>query len=266
MLAALLAKEVGALAAAGPRRTMPGGGRGRPPGTGVRSTGSGGRSGRAAGRGSGGNGRLSRRQRESLYEREQWGREDDLQLLAADRRRKRRPVYGEVDRWGTRRTESSSKPRSYGDDVGDNLDDDEGYGGGNYGSRTAYNPAISQSYQQRGGGRNAARYMDTDDEDYPKFDGYNVYEDDFSEVDLDGKYPFEPDGEPAIPLKSWESEAANPEGGKGFFSDRTFESVGASEEMVAALRSVGASTPSHVQALGYKKVSDPLGPNWVVEG
>ncbi|KAJ1626463.1 P-loop containing nucleoside triphosphate hydrolase protein [Pavlovales sp. CCMP2436] len=48
--------------------------------------------------------------------------------------------------------------------------------------------------------------------------------------------------------------AASGETRTDFFADATFEKVGASEAAVRALRSLGIEKPSHVQALGYKRV------------
>ncbi|KAL1508384.1 hypothetical protein AB1Y20_004494 [Prymnesium parvum] len=54
------------------------------------------------------------------------------------------------------------------------------------------------------------------------------------------------------PPKVWEAEAAA--SAAGFFSEASFEALGATPELAAALRACGAERPSHVQAIGFKPV------------
>jgi len=203
-----------------------------------------------------------------MYEREQWAKQDDADLLASDRRRKARPAYSapESPRVGApRRSYESDFSRDYGSNGRGATYGSGGYGGGGnggggydsgYGGGSGYdaqqyandqNPEITQAYQQRGGGRNGPRYDDGYGEGYPESGGvYAAAE--------EGGYGYGDAPRDGAPLQSWVSEAGDAGAGKGFFSERTFAAVGASEELVAALASVGAETPSHVQALGFKKI------------
>lgn len=201
---------------------------------------------------------MNRREQRDIDEREQGAREDDAALLASDRRRRRRPVFGENEPWESPRA-FKGRTGSYAGDYGTGYGDG-GYAdsGSAYGGDGDYNPAITQPYQQRGRGHNTARYDHPAGGGYPEYQGYGAGGRGYGQPDEEEEYGVRPARDAGTSLKSWVSEAADTGGGNGFFSERTFESAGATGEMVEALRAVGAETPSHVQALGYRKVRLPL--------
>lgn len=61
---------------------------------------------------------------------------------------------------------------------------------------------------------------------------------------------------PAPPSPSWSSKAGSgrTKKGKGFFSGRSFSELGASPDLVSALRAAGAKHPSHIQSLAFSRL------------
>lgn len=193
----------------------------------------------SAGRG-GGRGRRSSTDRE----RHNWDAED-AELAAADRRRRRlppRPTRGPDRGYGP--PSAGSNDRGYGGRSNDRFDD--GYAGSNNrggydsgydsGYDGGYNRGYDSGYESGyGGGRDGGR------------DG--GYEDDSYDRAPPSRRPVS-----RRPLPTWRSQTGSGSRKVDFFSSNTFEKLGATEEVRAALGALGVETPSHVQALSYRPV------------